>query len=147
MTKPLIVGIGGTIRAGSSTERCLGSALRHAESLGAETIMLGGEFLARLPIFDPRPSDVSDAQQELADTVCRAHGVIVASPGYHGSISGVIKNALPLIGVSPFWQMGISGLVIITAVILNARRAQAIPRMAGPVRAHRAREWADGRPA
>ena len=94
MTKPLIVGIGGTIRAGSSTERCLGSALRHAESLGAETIMLGGEFLARLPIFDPRPSDVSDAQQELADTVCRAHGVIVASPGYHGSISGVIKNAL-----------------------------------------------------
>jgi FMN reductase len=94
VTRPLIVGIGGTIRAGSSTERCLTSALRHAEGLGADTVLLGGEFLARLPIFDPRPSDVSDAQQELADAVGQAHGVIVASPGYHGSISGVIKNAL-----------------------------------------------------
>ena len=94
MTRPLIVGIGGTIRAGSSTEKCLTAALKHAESLGAETTLLGGEFLSRLPIFDPRPSDVSQAQQELADTVGKAHGVIVASPGYHGSISGVIKNAL-----------------------------------------------------
>lgn len=35
---------------------------------------------------------------------------------------GVIKNALPLIGVSPFWQMAVSGLIITFAVILNARR-------------------------
>jgi rhamnose transport system permease protein len=34
---------------------------------------------------------------------------------------GVIKNALPLLGVSPFWQMAVSGLVITGAVILNAR--------------------------
>lgn len=34
---------------------------------------------------------------------------------------GVVKNALPAIGVSPFWQMGISGVVIVVAVILNAR--------------------------
>ncbi|HJS85307.1 MAG TPA: ABC transporter permease [Acetobacteraceae bacterium] len=34
---------------------------------------------------------------------------------------GVVKNALPTIGVSPFWQMGISGVVIVVAVILNAR--------------------------
>jgi rhamnose transport system permease protein len=41
---------------------------------------------------------------------------------------GTIKNALPLVGISPFWQMGISGLVIVSAVILNARRANAVPR-------------------
>lgn len=35
---------------------------------------------------------------------------------------GIIKNALPLAGVSPFWQMAVSGLVITVAVILNARR-------------------------
>lgn len=35
---------------------------------------------------------------------------------------GVIKNALPLIGVSPFWQMGINGLVIVMAALLSARR-------------------------
>jgi rhamnose transport system permease protein len=34
---------------------------------------------------------------------------------------GIIKNALPLIGLSPFWQMAVSGLVITGAVVVNAR--------------------------
>ncbi len=34
---------------------------------------------------------------------------------------GIINNALPVIGISPFWQMAISGLVIIIAVIANSR--------------------------
>lgn len=34
---------------------------------------------------------------------------------------GVINNALPVIEVSPFWQMAISGGVIVIAVILNER--------------------------
>lgn len=34
---------------------------------------------------------------------------------------GVIKNALPVVGISPFWQMSISGAIIIAAVILNTR--------------------------
>lgn len=34
---------------------------------------------------------------------------------------GVINSALPVIGVSPFWQMAISGAAIILAVVLNAR--------------------------
>lgn len=34
---------------------------------------------------------------------------------------GVINNALPVIGVSPFWQMAISGAVIVVAVLLNER--------------------------
>lgn len=34
---------------------------------------------------------------------------------------GVINNALPVIGISPFWQMAISGSVIIIAVIANSR--------------------------
>ena len=35
---------------------------------------------------------------------------------------GVIVNALPVISVSPFWQMAISGFVIIVAVVFNARQ-------------------------
>lgn len=35
---------------------------------------------------------------------------------------GTIKNALPVINVSPFWQMAISGFVIIIAVLFNARQ-------------------------
>ncbi len=92
--RPLILGLGGTIRAGSSTEKALICALRRAEALGAETRLLGGEFLGSLPIFDPRPSDATPAQLALAEAIRAADGVIVASPGYHGSISGVIKNAL-----------------------------------------------------
>lgn len=34
---------------------------------------------------------------------------------------GVINNALPVIGISPFWQMAISGAVILIAVLLNER--------------------------
>jgi rhamnose transport system permease protein len=35
---------------------------------------------------------------------------------------GVIKNALPVIHVSPFWQLAISGGAILGAVIINAGR-------------------------
>ncbi|MGA0606230.1 NADPH-dependent FMN reductase [Phenylobacterium sp. VNQ135] len=94
MTRPLIVGLGGTVRPGSSSERALAASLRRCEALGAETRLLGGEFISTLPIFDPRPSEVTEAQKALAELVGRADGVIVASPGYHGSISGVVKNAL-----------------------------------------------------
>ena len=92
--RPLIVGLGGTIRPGSSTEKALICALHRAEALGAETRLLGGQFLGALPIFDPRPSESTESQLALADAIRDADGVIVASPGYHGSISGVIKNAL-----------------------------------------------------
>lgn len=34
---------------------------------------------------------------------------------------GVIKNALPVAGISPFWQLAISGAAIIIAVTFNAR--------------------------
>jgi rhamnose transport system permease protein len=34
---------------------------------------------------------------------------------------GLIKNALPVVNVSPFWQLAISGAAIIVAVVVNAR--------------------------
>jgi rhamnose transport system permease protein len=42
---------------------------------------------------------------------------------------GVVKNALPVIGVSPFWQMAISGTAIILAVAFNAAQSRAKGRM------------------
>jgi rhamnose transport system permease protein len=48
---------------------------------------------------------------------------------------GVIKNALPVIDISPFWQLAISGFVIILAVGFNARserrKGRIILRQAG----------------
>ena len=91
---PKIVGIGGTIRAGSTTETALICSLKRADELGAETRLFGGEFLARLPIYDPRTADPTPEQQALVEAVRSADGIILASPGYHGSVSGVVKNAL-----------------------------------------------------
>lgn len=34
---------------------------------------------------------------------------------------GIIKNALPVVNVSPFWQMAISGAIIVAAVTINIR--------------------------
>ncbi len=42
---------------------------------------------------------------------------------------GVINNALPVIGISPFWQMAISGAVIIIAVIANSRSERKLGRI------------------
>lgn len=42
---------------------------------------------------------------------------------------GVIKNALPVINISPFWQQAISGSAIIIAVIFNARSERRVGRI------------------
>ena len=34
---------------------------------------------------------------------------------------GVLQNALPVMGISPFWQMAVSGTAILAAVIVNSR--------------------------
>ncbi|MEN0088199.1 MAG: ABC transporter permease [Pseudomonadota bacterium] len=34
---------------------------------------------------------------------------------------GIVKNALPVVGISPFWQLAISGAAIVIAVIANSR--------------------------
>ncbi len=37
---------------------------------------------------------------------------------------GVIKNALPVVNISPFWQLAISGAAIVIAVAFNARSSR-----------------------
>lgn len=91
--RPLIVGIGGTTRPGSSSERALQFALAHAETLGADTQLLTGAQIL-LPIYAPESTERNAAAGHLVAVLRRANGIIVASPGYHGSLSGLIKNAL-----------------------------------------------------
>ncbi len=91
---PYIVGIGGTTRAGSTSERVLALALAAAEAKGARTELFGGEHLAKLPLFNPEVAAVSPERDALNAAVRAADGLIIASPGYHGSVSGLVKNAL-----------------------------------------------------
>ncbi|MGA0601716.1 NADPH-dependent FMN reductase [Caulobacter sp. KR2-114] len=91
--RPFIVGLGGTVRPSSSSERALKKALEAAEALGATTQLFDGPFLAGLPIYNPSDPACEGANGFLA-AVAACDGVIVSSPGYHGSISGLVKNAL-----------------------------------------------------
>ena len=93
MARPYIVGIGGTASGLSSTERALQSALAAAERYGAETMMFGGDHLASLPHYltGNRSATVISV---FVDAIRAADGIIIASPGYHASISGLVKNAI-----------------------------------------------------
>ena len=95
MNQPIsIVGIGGTTAAGSSTESALRLALAAAEAEGARVTLFDGPALASLPHYAHGVVATSQTGRALVDAVRSAHGLIVASPGYHGSISGLVKNAI-----------------------------------------------------
>ncbi len=93
-TRPYIVGIGGTTRAESSTEKALRFALRVAEDRGARTLGFYGPELAELPMYAPELAARTERAVHFIEELRRADGIIVASPGYHGSVSGLVKNAL-----------------------------------------------------
>ena len=93
MVKPYIVGIGGTVRSNSSTERAVSLALECVRRDGAEVRLISGKGL-ELPLYNPDSADRTDLAKQLIEEVRRADGLIVATPGYHGGISGLVKNAL-----------------------------------------------------
>ena len=92
-TQPVIVGIGGTTRPQSSSQRALERCLAFARESGAETVLVSGPQLPT-GIYDPSRAERSAEALELVRLLRRADGLIIASPAYHGSISGHLKNAL-----------------------------------------------------
>ena len=92
--KPVIVGIGGTTRANSSTEKALRFALSVCVKEGAEIVMFDGPTIEALPHYAPERPERCVEARDLIDACRRADGLIIATPGYHGTISGMVKNAL-----------------------------------------------------
>jgi FMN reductase len=90
---PLVVGLGGTLRADSSTERALRYCLDSVEHRGGRTRFFSGPDLD-LPMYAPHELDRTPPAQELVNALRDADAVVVGSPGYHGAISGLVKNAL-----------------------------------------------------
>lgn len=98
-----VVGICGSLRKQSYTRMALRVALRGAEEAGAETHLI--DLREYQLIFcdggdggDELPKDVA----RLCEEVKRAQGILLATPEYHGGYSGVLKNALDLMGFDEF---------------------------------------------
>lgn len=88
-----IVALGGTVNSGSATEQALRLAAGIAMADGAEVTVFGGDYLAALPHYRG-PGHDANWGAEMVEAVRAADGLLVAAPGYHGTISGVVKNAL-----------------------------------------------------
>jgi FMN reductase len=91
-----IVGIAGSLRPDAYSQLALAIAAQKVRDLGAEVEILDLRQM-QLPFCDggteyPQYPDV----KKLQDTVGNADGLILVSPEYHGSISGVLKNTLDL---------------------------------------------------
>lgn len=95
--RPRIVGIGGTTKAGSSTEKALIACLAAAERLGADVQVIPGTRLAGLPLYSPEEPARTPEQQQFVETVREADGLLLATPAYHAGMSGLLKNAIDLL--------------------------------------------------
>ena len=67
-SRPLVVGIGGTLRPYSSSELALRAALADAEATGADTRLITAREL-ELPMYDPGAVDLTPQARHLIDTV------------------------------------------------------------------------------
>ena len=103
MPTPRIVGLGGGMRPTSRSLVALKTGLDLAAAAGAETRMLS-VFELNLPMYRPdftSPEqygpEAAPAIERLIESARWADGMLWASPGYHGSLSGAVKNALDFI--------------------------------------------------
>lgn len=86
-----IVGIGGSIDSGSQSEAALRAVLDRCRERGASVRSFSGAALNFPPYYTG--ADTS-AAAEYIEAVRAADAVVIASPGYHGTVSGLVKNAL-----------------------------------------------------
>lgn len=91
--QPRIVGVGGTLRPGSSSEKALRYALSRVAAQGALIDLFTSDGID-LPAYVPEAPAHSERVARFIEALAGADGVIISSPGYHGSLSGMVKNAL-----------------------------------------------------
>lgn len=91
MSKPVLLGLSGSLRAGSFNRKLL----REAARLFGEAEFIEGDL--NLPLYNgdlEEAEGIPDAVQRLADQIAAADAVLISTPEYNKGISGVMKNAL-----------------------------------------------------
>jgi FMN reductase len=93
MARPVtVLGLGGSLRAASTSRSALEAALDGAAGGGADVRLLWLRDLD-LPLYSAEHAP-PPAAQEFADAVHGCDAMIWSSPTYQGSVSGAFKNAL-----------------------------------------------------
>lgn len=92
-----IVALGGSLRPNSYSFQVLSLAVKHLESLGAEVEVLDLRKL-NLPFCQGSVEHYPDYPdvERMRSAVKQADGLVLSTPEYHGSMSGILKNALDL---------------------------------------------------
>jgi FMN reductase len=122
-----VIGICGSLRPGSYTRMALEIAMQGAQELGAQTRILDLQDY-ELTFVDGRDTPYPEGVQRLRADVRAANGIIIGSPEYHAGMSGVLKNALDLMGFDEFsgkmlGLIGVSGGTMGAVNALNSLRA------------------------
>jgi azobenzene reductase len=69
---------------------------------GGHSVDLWDLYTKPLPFYDPDEEIEPESVVQLARAVTEADAVVLATPEYHGSLSGVLKNALDYLGEDQF---------------------------------------------
>ena len=91
MSTLTLLGISGSLRRGSWNSKLMREAAR---TFDPATFV---EADLRLPLFDDdlqQSEGIPEAVQRLADQISQADAIVIASPEYNQSLTGVLKNAL-----------------------------------------------------
>jgi NAD(P)H-dependent FMN reductase len=97
-----VLAICGSLRDESATRVALSVALEEAASTGASTELLDLRGLDLPPLDADRDADEQGDGGRLLAAVSEADALLLGTPVYHGSYSGVLKNALDYCGFDEF---------------------------------------------
>jgi NAD(P)H-dependent FMN reductase len=118
-----IAGICGSLREGSYTKMALTIALKAAEGPTCETDFIDlRDFQLVFANGMGDKGGISPEIQRFRDRLRIADGAIIGTPEYHGSFTGVLKNALDLTGFAE-WEGKMIALIGVSGGRIGAHNA------------------------
>jgi FMN reductase len=112
-----VVGIGGTLREGSTSLGALRRALAASEDAGANVELLDLNEL-KLPMYEPRKplDEYGNDVRRLIAAIRQADALLISTAAYHGTLAGVTKNALDYVQFlgkeeHPYFEGKVVGLI------------------------------------
>ena len=160
MTKPKILAFAGSTRTDSFNKKLVKIAAIEAREAGADVTVIDLRDF-QMPLYDEdleRQEGLPSSARKLKDLMLAHQGLLVSSPEYNSSISGVLKNTIDwvsrqsegeislacfkdkvagLMSASPGGLGGLRGLVHVRAILENIG-VLVIPNQVAISKAHEA---------